>query len=158
VANLLGLIQRARNLWAARSLLVGAASTVLDLCIGGTLLWLDAPTRAAAMTGSLSGAAFSYFANRAFAFGDGDRGPGSLVRYVLITVVQSTIHGQFVVWFSAWGLPYVAAKMSADVLVFSVAQLLLLRYVVFPRRKGAVEARPREAPAKAQDLVPPAQP
>jgi len=134
VSKVARLLERTWNLWATRSLAVGVVSTALDLGVGGLVLWLGAPTRAAAMTGTLLGAVFSYFANRAFAFRDADPSGASLVRFALVTVVTSTIHGQFVVWFSSMGLPYIAAKMASDVIVYSVGQLLLLRYVVFPKK------------------------
>ncbi len=134
VSKLGGLIERAKNLWVTRSLAVGAVSTALDLALGGTLLWFGAPTRVAAMSGTLFGSLFSYFANRDFAFRDRDPTQSSFWRFALITGTASAIHAQFVVWFRTYGLPYVAAKMAADVIVYSVGQLLLLRYVVFPKK------------------------
>jgi hypothetical protein len=34
-----------------------------------------------------------------------------------------------------WGINYTLAKMLCDLLVFTFGQLLLLRYVVFPKAK-----------------------
>ena len=141
------LLEWLKNQWATRSLAVGAVSTVFDLGIGGTLLWAGAPTRAAAMTGTLFGSVFSYFANRSFAFRDRDPSRSTFLRYAAVTVVASTIHGQFVVWFSGLGLPYVAAKMASDFIVYTVGQLLLLRYVVFPRKISGPPASPEGAVA-----------
>lgn len=131
------LLERVKNLWVTRSLVVGAVSTVLDLGLGGLLLWLGAPTRWAAMAGTLAGSVFSYFAQRAFAFRDQEPMRRTLPRYALVAVTASTVHGQVVVWLSGWGLPYVAAKLTADVLVYSVGQMLLLRYVVFPLKRAS---------------------
>lgn len=137
VSKVSRLIERAWEQWATRSLAVGAVSTVLDLGLGGLLLWLGAPTRAAAMAGTLFGSVFSYFLNRAIAFRDQGPKSRSLPRFAAVTVLASSIHGQFVVWFRSLGLPYIAAKMAADVIVYSVGQLLLLRYVVFPKERVA---------------------
>ena len=125
---------------------MGAVSTVLDLSVGGLLLWLGAPTRVAAMAGTLVGAGLSYFLNRAVAFRDDGPKRRSLPRFAVVTIVASAIHGQFVVWFRGLGLPYIAAKMAADVIVYSVGQLLLLRYVVFPRKLSVQPAAAPDAP------------
>ncbi len=130
----LSLLQRLKDSWAVRSMMVGAVSTVLDLGLGATLLAGGAPTRAAAMAGTLLGATFSYFANKRFSFKDSHlKGQSSALRYALVTLLSSTVHGQLVVWFTGLGLPYVPAKFAADFLVFNLGQLLLLRYVVFPK-------------------------
>lgn len=145
-------VRRLVGSWASRSLAVGAVATVLDLGLGTLLLSLGAGTRWAAMAGIGLGGLFSYFANRAFAFKDaGAPGPGSALRFALVTAGASLLHGQLVVWLrDAFGVPFVLSKMASDLVVFNLGQLLLLRYLVFPRREveaGAVAAPPPEAPA-----------
>ena len=125
---------RLKNFWAARSLVVGAAATVLDLGLGLSLKAAGAPTRAALMSGAVLGATFSYFANKRFTFKDSHLATGnSALRYVLVTGAAILIHGQLGTWLTALGLPYLVAKFSADFLVFNLGQLLLLRYLVFPK-------------------------
>lgn len=129
--------QRVLASWAVRSLGVGALATSLDLALGTTLLALGVPTRFAAMSGTTLGATFGFFANRRFAFQDHAQSLGSsAVRYVLVVLGTSAVHGQVVVWFrDGLGLPYVAAKLLADLLVLLPSQLVLMRYLVFPRAK-----------------------
>jgi putative flippase GtrA len=137
------LLRRLWSSWATRSLAVGAVATVLDLALGTSLLLTGvASTRAAAMTGTAFGALFGYFANRYFAFRDHDRSANaSAVRFALVALTSTLIHGQLVVWMrDSFGVPFVVAKMVADVLVFNVGQLLMMRYLVFPKKQDVVEA------------------
>ena len=58
------------------------------------------------------------------------------LKFVLATSASMLIHGQLVVLLRDHaGVPFVVAKMIADIGVFSVGQLLLLRYLVFPKAK-----------------------
>ena len=133
------LLERIWKFWAARSLGIGALSTTLDLCTGGLVLWLGGPTRAAAMSGTTVGSTFSYFANRHFAFRDAKEPVAkSGLKFAAMQAVLGLIHGQVVVWLrDSLGIPYVLAKMSADMLVVTGPQLLIMRYFIFPKRKDA---------------------
>ncbi len=125
--------------WATRSLAMGSLATVVDLSFGAVLLMLSAPTRAAAMVGTTAGAAFTFFSNRYFAFKEHNPKLASpALRFVVVAAASSVVHGQLVVMLRDWwGVPYVPAKIAADLVVFSFAQLLLLRYVVFPRPRAS---------------------
>jgi len=131
--------------WATRSLAVGAVATVVDISIGllcvNALVW---STRASAMVGVAIGATFTFFANRYFAFREHNpKLAKPAVKFVLATAVSMVAHGQLVVvmrdW---WAVPFVPAKMVADVLVFSIGQMILLRFVVFPRAKKPPVTQP----------------
>lgn len=127
--------------WAARSVLVGAAATVLDVVIGLISLQLGASTRVSAMIGVTIGATFAFFANRFFAFKDTSaKVAAPAVRFIVMTVVQIVIHGQVVKWLrDDIGVPYVASKVLSDLAVFTASQLVLLRYLVFPKAKTPPE-------------------
>jgi len=150
-----GLASALRRLWASwatRSLAVGAVATVLDIALGTGLLALGSGTRAAAMAGTALGALFGYFANRFFAFKDHDtRANTSALRFVLVATGSTLVHGQLVVWLrDVFGVPFVVAKMASDMVVFNVGQLLLLRYLVFPRRTDVVEVLSQAAPGEVK--------
>lgn len=146
VPTLRSLVRRAWSSWATRSLAVGAVATAIDVlvllaCVKG----LGLPNPAAAVVGVVVGGTFAFFANRYFAFRDGQPGLAKpAVRFVLATLVAMAIHA-WVVWLLAdrMGVPVVLAKLAADVAVFSVGQLLVLRYIVFPR---ATPPTPAEEP------------
>ncbi len=124
--------------WATKSLLVGAVAVALDLALGLALLTFGSvSSRTAAMAGTLLGGLWTFFANRTFAFDDTTaRLTQSAWRFGLMTVSLSFVHGQAVVMLrDAFGVPYVPAKVAADVVVITFTQLVLLRYFVFPRGK-----------------------
>jgi len=131
------LSERIWKFWAARSLMIGAVSTTLDICAGGLVLLLGGPTRAAAMTGTTLGSTFSYFANRHFAFKDHQEPVAkSGLKFILMQTVLGLAHGQVTVWLrDDLGLPYLIAKMSADLLVVTFPQLWLMRNFIFPVHK-----------------------
>lgn len=126
--------------WATRSLAVGAVATLLDLLV---LLFLVKvfrfPNPLAAMVGVAFGATLTFVANRHYAFRDHapELAP-QVVKFASATAVGMCAHGACVFLLAdRWGVPVVIAKLLADIIVFSVGQLLLLRYVVFPSpRKG----------------------
>jgi putative flippase GtrA len=121
------------NRWATRSLAVGAVAAAFDWSTAATLLWAQVPTRVATMTGATLGATVSYLGNRFFAFQDIDRhSNSSLLRYATVVAVLIAIHGQTVVALTCVGFAFPAAKLTADMTVFNLAQLLLLRKFVFP--------------------------
>jgi putative flippase GtrA len=132
--------------WATRSLAIGLVATGLDIALGTSLLVLaHVPTRWAAMIGSTLGATFTFLANRYFAFRERtSKGLGKeALRFVLVTAVSSLAHGQLVVWLrDHFGVPFVPAKMAADLVVFTLIQLVLLRYVVFTKKKKAAKLKP----------------
>lgn len=144
--------------WATRSLAMGGIATVLDiviLLVCVRVFWLPNPV--GAMIGVTCGAIFTFFANRHFAFRDHhpDLAPQAL-RFVLATGAAMLIHGGLV-WLLAdrWGVPVVLAKLAADVAVFSVGQLLVLRYIVFPRKRqpAPLPARPADEPPVEVDAA-----
>lgn len=125
-------------LWAPKSLLIGAMASGLDLAIGTfCAVVLMLPTRVCTAAGLVVGATINFLAQRRFAFQDRDtRLAQSTVRWLIVTACQILLHGQLVtILRDRLGVPYVPAKMAGDVVVFTVLQLLLLRYVIFPERK-----------------------
>ncbi len=121
------------------SLLAGAVATVFDLAIGTTLLHFGTPTRVAAMVGTTFGCTLAFFLNRYVAFRENKpKVLKSAIRYTLLMAVSIAIHGQVVVLLrDSSGIPYVPAKMIADLCVFTFAQLVVLRYFVFPKAVSA---------------------
>ncbi len=142
-AGLKGWLAWAWRGWATRSLAMGSLATVVDLSFGAVLLMLNSPTREAAMVGTTAGAVFTFFSNRYFAFKEHDPKLASpALRFAVVAFLSSVVHGQLVVMLRDWwGVPYVPAKIGADLVVFTFGQLILLRYVVFPRAR-AVAAVP----------------
>jgi putative flippase GtrA len=120
--------------WASRSLAIGALATPLDLLVGTLALGAGASTRVAALTGLALGGTFGFFANRFFAFPEkGQKLATPALRYVIVTVLSSLLHAELTaVLRDDLQVPFVGAKLVADVLVFSVLQLAVLRYIVFP--------------------------
>jgi putative flippase GtrA len=107
------------------------------------------------VVGVVVGGTFAFFANRYFAFRD--RQPGlakPAVRFVLATLVAIAVHAWMVgLLADRMGVPVVLAKLAADVAVFSVGQLLVLRYIVFPRAEPPAPAEgagPRVTEASLQ--------
>jgi putative flippase GtrA len=98
----------------------------------GLLTW------GAAMVGVFFGSTFTFFLNRHFAFRDHNPklAPQAL-KFVVATGICMVIHGGFVSFLrDRHGVPVVFAKLIADVCVFSVGQLLVLRYLVFPKARS----------------------
>lgn len=140
-AALGGVARRLWRSWATRSLAVGAIATALDVGVGVAFVnGLMAPTRLGAMAGVAIGAAFTFFASRFFAFREHDPSLARpAVRFLLATGLAMLVHGQLVVLLrDGAGVPFVLAKLVADVGVFTVGQLFLLRYLVFPKRKPSL--------------------
>ena len=124
------------NLWATRSIVVGAICGGTDLAIFSILLALGVPTALSAMGGTVIGCTMAFFGNRRFAFRDTTRLGGPMVRFIIVTLIQIAIHGQLVALLrDGWKIPAVPAKITSDLCVFTLAQLLVLRYIVFPRPK-----------------------
>jgi len=130
--------------WATRSLALGGIATVLDIFVLLGCVSLGAPNPVAAMIGVSVGATFTFFANRHFAFRDHhpELAP-QVLKFVGATAGAMGIHAALVhLLADTWSVPVVLAKMMADVAVFSVGQLLLLRYVVFPKKQERPATQP----------------
>ena len=127
-------VQKVMASWAARSLQVGALATVVDVCV---LLVckkvLNIPTPVAAAIGVAIGSTLAFFLNRAWAFrAQGTPVTGQAVKYIISTLIAMSIHAPLVGILADWlDVPVVVAKLAADVLVFSVGQLLAMRFLIF---------------------------
>ncbi len=160
-------LQRLRKWWVARSLVVGALAVVVDLTIGNLLLWIgklngfDRTTQwsvsllglrptlnltsTAAMVGGIFGPITTYFLNRSFAFAD-SKAPvhKSAAKFVAAIGVGTIVHGQLVYWLrDVVGFDFVPSKLIADVMIFTVPQLLVLRFFIFPKAKVEPPAPPQ---------------
>ena len=123
--------------WVTRSLVVGACATVLDVCVLLITRKLGMTTRYSAMVGVLFGSTLTFFLNRHFAFRDHDPklAPQAL-KFIVATAVCMVIHGYLVQLLTdRWGVPVVISKLLADLVVFTGGQLLVLRYLVFPKAR-----------------------
>lgn len=151
--GLVALAKWAWHSWATRSLAIGAVATALDILI---LLFcvklFFMPNPVGAMVGVLFGSTFTFFANRHFAFRDHNpKLAPQAAKFVVATLVGMLVHAKFVYIFAdRLGVNVVLAKLVADILVFSVGQVLVLRYFVFPKTK------PVPAPVEAAAVVAPA--
>jgi|GEM_PF-6183720 len=124
--------------WASRSLAVGAVATLVDV---GVLLicvrWLGFPNPLGAAVGVAVGSTVAFFGNRVFAFPDcePEMAP-QLVRFIATVSIGMALHASLVhVLADLFTVPVVLAKLIADLAVFGLGQLFLLRYLVFPAAK-----------------------
>jgi putative flippase GtrA len=124
--------------WASRSLAVGAVATAVDV---GVLLvcvrWLGFPNPLGAAVGVAVGSTVAFFGNRRFAFPDcePEMAP-QLVRFIATVSIGMALHASLVhVLADLFPVPVVLAKLIADLAVFGLGQLFLLRYLVFPVAK-----------------------
>ncbi len=124
--------------WELRTLEAGAASTLIDLAVLISLVQLAHlnPVPAAA-SGVAVGATVNFILSRRWAFTDSKgRLSGQIVRYFLGMAVAISIHASLVYLLTdRWGVYYVIAKLTADLLVFGLGNMFLLRVVVFPRMR-----------------------
>jgi len=133
------IVQRVMQSWAARSLQVGALATVVDICV---LLVckkvLKLPTPVGAAIGVAVGSTIAFFLNRSFAFrAQGTPVAGQAVKYIISTLIAMSIHAPLVGILADWlDVPVVVAKLIADVLVFSIGQLLAMRFLIFRNSHG----------------------
>jgi putative flippase GtrA len=124
--------------WASRSLAVGAVATLVD--VGVLLLcvrWLGFPNPLGAAVGVAVGSTVAFFGNRQFAFPDcePEMAP-QLVRFIATVSIGIALHASLVhVLADLFPVPVVLAKLIADLAVFGLGQLFLLRYLVFPQAK-----------------------
>ena len=126
--------QRLTGSRTARSLAIGPFATLVDLAFSVTLYhFLDVPARWSAMAGVAAGSVFTFFANRYLAFRDQNPALAKpAVRFTVIAIASMVVHGQLVAFaVERFHVPFVVAKIVSDVLVFSIGQTLLMRYVVF---------------------------
>jgi putative flippase GtrA len=124
--------------WATRSLAVGAVATLVDVCVLLVCVrWLGFPNPLGAAVGVSVGSTVAFFGNRWFAFTDADKEMApQVLRFVATISVGIAIHASLVhVMADMFAVPVVLAKLIADLAVFGLGQLFLLRYVVFPLAK-----------------------
>jgi len=143
-----GVLRAIWESWATRSLAIGGVATVLDILTLLLCVHLGASNPVAAMIGVSVGATFTFFANRHFAFRDHhpEVAP-QVLKFVGATAGAMMIHAALVhLLADRWHVPVVLAKVLADIAVFSVGQLLLLRYLVFPKKKDG--ATPETSPRR----------
>jgi putative flippase GtrA len=155
--GLIPLVKWAWHSWATRALVVGAIATMLDIvvllvCVKG----FELPNPVGAMVGVLFGSAFTFFANRHFAFRDHNPSLApQAAKFALATAGGMLAHAQVVyILADRLDVPVVLAKLGADLIVFSVGQVLLLRYFVFPKKKPVLVARPALDVERVRDAEP----
>jgi putative flippase GtrA len=124
--------------WASRSLAVGAVATLVDICVllvCVRLLRFSNPLGAA--VGVTVGSTVAFFGNRIFAFRDAEKEMApQLIRFAATVSVGIVVHASLVhVLADLFAVPVVLAKVIADLAVFGLGQLFLLRYLVFPEAK-----------------------
>jgi putative flippase GtrA len=145
MARLIAWVRWCYASWATRSLAVGAVATLIDICVllvGTSVLGLMTPV--AAGLGVLVGSTVTFFLNKYFAFREHhpNLAPQAL-KFAIATGLAMLVHASLVgLLKDRVGIPVVLAKLAADLLVFSVGQLLLLRYVVFPKARSGAAGRP----------------
>jgi len=134
------IVERLLKSWAARSLQVGALATIVDVCVLVVCKKvLKLPTPVGAAIGVAVGSTLAFFLNRSFAFrAQGTPVTGQAVKFIISTLIAMSIHAPLVGILADWlDIPVVVAKLIADVLVFSIGQLLVLRFLVFRKTPHA---------------------
>jgi putative flippase GtrA len=124
--------------WATRSLAVGAVATLVDVCVLLVCVRLFGfPNPLGAAVGVAVGSTVAFFGNRWFAFQDAEKPMApQVLRFVATISVGIAIHASLVhVLADMFSVPVVLAKLIADLAVFGLGQLFLLRYLVFPEAK-----------------------
>jgi putative flippase GtrA len=140
---------RLKSGWASRSLAVGAVATLVDVCVLLCCVRVFGfPNPLGSAVGVTVGSAVAFFGNRNFAFRDAEPEMGpQLVRFVATVSVGLAVHTPLVaVLADMFSVPVVLAKLIADLAVFGVGQLFLLRYLVFPEAKEPKWLRPAVVP------------
>lgn len=140
MSKLKSLAQKIYRSWATRSLAIGAVATFVDVTIGTILVsFLEMPTRFGAMCALAVGTTVNFLGHRYFAFRESNaKVADPAMRWLAMTVLQTIMHGQLMVMLRDWwGVPFVPSKFAADLVVFTGAQLLIVRYVVFPKKEPA---------------------
>jgi len=132
---------------------VGAVATLVDIAV--LLLcvrFLGFPNPLGAAVGVAVGSTVAFFGNRKFAFPDcePEMAP-QLVRFIATVSIGMALHASLVhVLADLFTVPVVLAKLIADLAVFGLGQLFLLRYLVFPAAKQPkwLRGRANGAPEK----------
>jgi len=146
--------------WMTVSLIGGLVGTVFDL--GLVIALVQAAhfnPAAAAPLGVALGATANFFFNKILAFKDSHGHTGTqYLRFIGGTALAAGVHAGLVhLLTNKLGLFYVFSKLIADMLVFTAGNLVLLRFVVFPknRRHHREEeppsaAKPHDQPRKSE--------
>jgi len=136
--------------WISVSLIGNLIGTVFDL---GVVIALVQEAHfnpaAAAPCGVAVGATANFFVNKRFAFKDSRGHTGAqLARFLGGTALAAAVHAGLVYLLTnKLGIFYVFSKLISDVLVFTVGNMFLLRFVVFPKNRA--HAKPETAPRHA---------
>ncbi|MFL5318691.1 MAG: GtrA family protein [Myxococcaceae bacterium] len=152
VRGVRGRAEKALQSWTVRSLMIGAVGSVVDLSVlllTVKVLGFVAPLGAAC--GVALGAATNFTLNRRYSFKQ-DHLPfaGPAIRFAIGTAILTFIHAMVVSQLSnRFHAPLLVAKYSADVMVLLGGNLMLLRYVVFPKNAGTPAIAPAPAAAAA---------
>jgi putative flippase GtrA len=142
--------------WISVSLIGGLVATAFDLGLVIALVQLaHFNPAAAAPLGVTLGATVNFFINKLFAFKDSDGHTGlQLLRFLGGTMLAAGVHAGLVhLLTNKLGLFYVFSKLIADVLVFSVGNLLLLRFFVFPKNR-ATQSPGTDGSGEGRSLAP----
>ncbi len=129
---------KALKSWISVSLIGSLVGTVFDLAVVITLVQAaHFNAAAAAPCGVLVGATANFFVNKIFSFKDSHGHTGiQLARFLGGTALAAGVHAGLVhILTNKLGVFYVFSKLIADVLVFTVGNLFLLRFVVFPKNR-----------------------
>jgi putative flippase GtrA len=120
--------------WAARSLQVGALATVVDVCVllvCKKVLKLPTPVGAGDRSGHRLDDRLLPQPQMGLPRAR-DPVAGQAVKFLISTLIAMSIHAPLVGILADWlDVPVVVAKLIADVLVFSVGQLLAMRFLIF---------------------------
>jgi putative flippase GtrA len=134
--NLWSTLTRMVRHWAGVSTLCGSFSTIFDLGLVIVLVqFFHFDAVLAAPIGVFFGSAVNFTLNRLLAFRD-SRGHvvSQAIRYFAGTVVAASVHaGVMYLLTDRLHVYYVISKFVADILVFTGGNLLLFRYLVFPK-------------------------
>ena len=128
--------------WISISLIGNLIGTVFDLAVVITLVQVARfNPAAAAPCGVAVGATANFFVNKVFSFKDSHGHTGTqLARFLGGTALAAGVHAGLVYLLTnKLGVFYVVSKLIADVLVFTVGNLFLLRFVVFPKNRRPAE-------------------
>jgi putative flippase GtrA len=141
--------------WISVSLIGSMVGTVFDLAIVITLVQVaHFNPAAAAPLGVTVGATVNFFVNKIFSFKDSHGQTwAQLARFLGGTALAAAVHAGLVYLLTnKLGVFYVFSKLIADVLVFTVGNLFLLRFVVFPKNRrrpaGAATGSPPRKTAR----------
>ncbi len=136
-----GTIQAFLRSWVSISLAASFIATFFDLAVVIALVQLrHFNAAAAAPLGVVVGATVNFAINKIWSFKDSiGRLHHQYLRFLGGTAIAAAAHAAFVhVFTNLLGVNYVISKIIADLLVFTVGNLVILRLVVFPKNVPAV--------------------